>query len=92
MRPGLSGWKKEKAEVLELLTFWKPEQQAVHRFRIWRPPPFDLLKNCKLVFYNYFQLSKYQLLFRYLSKTIKITNIPKEKKDIIAPSNKPEVL
>ena len=25
------------AEVLELLTFWKPEQQAAHRFRIWRP-------------------------------------------------------
>ena len=37
MRPGLSGWIKEKAEVLELLTFWKPEQQAAHHFRIWRP-------------------------------------------------------
>ena len=28
---------KEKAEVLELLAFWKPEQQAAHHFRIWRP-------------------------------------------------------
>ena len=37
LRPGLSGWRKEKAEVLELLAFWKPEQQAAHRFRIWRP-------------------------------------------------------
>ncbi len=37
MRPGLSGWGKEKAEVLELLAFWKPEQQAAHHFRIWRP-------------------------------------------------------
>ncbi len=37
MRSGLSGWRKEKAEVLELLAFWKPEQQAAHRFRIWRP-------------------------------------------------------
>ena len=37
MRPGLFGWSKEKAEVLELLAFWKPEQQAAHRFRIWRP-------------------------------------------------------
>ncbi len=42
--PGLSGWRKEKAEVLELLAFWKPEQQAAHRFRIWRPakePPLQ---------------------------------------------------
>ena len=37
LRLGLSGWIKEKAEVLELLAFWKPEQQAAHRFRIWRP-------------------------------------------------------
>ena len=37
MRPGLFGWGKEKVEVLELLAFWKPEQQAAHRFRIWRP-------------------------------------------------------
>ena len=38
MRSGLSGWMHRTAEVLELLTFWKPEQQATHRFRIWRPP------------------------------------------------------
>ncbi len=37
MRPGLSGWMNETAEVLELLAFWKPEQQAAHRFPIWRP-------------------------------------------------------
>ena len=40
---------KEKAEILELLAFWKPEQQAAHRFRIWRPlkdPPY-LIKERK---------------------------------------------
>ena len=37
LRPGLYGWMSENAEVLELLAFWKPEQQAAHRFRIWRP-------------------------------------------------------
>jgi len=28
LRPGLSGWMCRNAEVLELLAFWKPEQQA----------------------------------------------------------------
>ena len=37
LRPGLSGWMHKNAEVLELLTFCKPEQQAAHRFCIWRP-------------------------------------------------------
>ena len=41
LHPGLSGWMKERAEVLELLTFWKPEQQAVPHFRIWRPPQIN---------------------------------------------------
>ncbi len=27
------------AEALELLAFWKPEQQNTHCFPIWRPPP-----------------------------------------------------
>ncbi len=38
LRPGLSGWMHENAEVLELLTFWKPKQQSAWSFRIWRPP------------------------------------------------------
>ncbi len=37
MRSGLSGWMNKNAEVLELLAFWKLEQQVVHRFQIWRP-------------------------------------------------------
>ncbi len=48
MRPGLYGWMKEKAEVLELLAFWKPEQQAAHRFRIWRPPS-NVLKQDQII-------------------------------------------
>ena len=47
MRPGLSDWKKEKAEVLELLAFCKPEQQSAHRFRIWRPLAVPLQPNQK---------------------------------------------
>ncbi len=35
--PGLSGWMCWDAEVLELLAFWKAEQQAAQGFRIWRP-------------------------------------------------------
>ncbi len=27
----------KKLEVLGFLAFWKPEQQAAHHFRIWRP-------------------------------------------------------
>ena len=38
MRPGLSGWMHENAEVLELLTFWRPEQQAAYPSTIRRPP------------------------------------------------------
>ncbi len=37
LRPGLSGWMYEWAEVLELLAFWKPEQQAAPHSPIWRP-------------------------------------------------------
>ncbi len=37
MRPGLSDWMCWDAEVLELLAFWKPEQQAAWGIRIWRP-------------------------------------------------------
>ena len=37
LRPGLSGWIYENTEVLELLAFWRAEQQTVHRSRIWRP-------------------------------------------------------
>ncbi len=37
LRPGLYGWMSENAEVLELLAFWKLEQQAAYCFRIWRP-------------------------------------------------------
>ncbi len=43
--PVCAGWRIKKAEVLELLAFWKPEQQAAHRFQIWRPP----LKNYKKI-------------------------------------------
>ena len=43
MHPGLSGWTYKDTEVLELLAFWKPEQQTAHRFHIWRPI-YDLLK------------------------------------------------
>ena len=43
LRSGLSGWMHGNAEVLELLAFWKPEQQAAHRFGIWRPPHLRLI-------------------------------------------------
>ncbi len=56
LRPGLSGWMQGNAEVLELLAFWKPEQQAAHRFRIWRPP-FETLRDtdifgCRTFFFG----------------------------------------
>ena len=60
----------EKAEVLELLAFWKPEQQAAHRFRIWRPVAsslqFQRLRKKKYLLYAFLHITS---IFSYTFKT-----------------------